>query len=92
MSKHYKVGDDPRQLGRATGEVADPLTSPLTADLRRPLIAIALYAVGFAGLMLLLNPLHLTEGSEWLLWLPHMARGTVETVLELLRSIANALS
>jgi hypothetical protein len=92
MSKRYRVGDDPRQLDCMTGVEADQLTSPITADLCRPLIAIALYAVGFASLMLVLNPLHLAEGSEWLLWLQHLARGVVETVSEFLRPIANALS
>jgi len=92
MSKHFRVGDNPRQLDCMTGEEADQLTSPRTADLCRPLIAIALYAGGFAGLMLVLNPLHLAEGSEWLLWLPHLARGTVDTIADLAHSIANALS
>ncbi len=92
MSKHYTVGDNPHQLDCMTGEKADQLTSPITADLCRPLIAIALYAVGFAGLMLVLNPLHLAEGSEWLLWLPHLARVTFDTVADLAHSIADALS
>jgi hypothetical protein len=50
------------------------------ADLCGPLIAIAIYAIGFAGLMLLLNPFNLAEGSEWLLWLPQLARQILETI------------
>ena len=58
-------------------------TEPLmetAADLCGPLIAIAIYAIGFAGLMLLLNPFNLAEGSEWLLWLPQVARQILETI------------
>jgi hypothetical protein len=42
--------------------------------------------------MLLINPFHLAEGSEWLLWLPHLARDAVETISELFHPIANTLS
>jgi hypothetical protein len=88
MLKHHRVSAaDSRQLDYVTGEEADRVT----ADLRRPLIAIALYAVGFASLMLLINPFHLAEGSEWLLWLPHLARDAVETISELFHPIANTL-
>jgi hypothetical protein len=77
-----RLGHDPRSILTVTQ------TTTIT-ELRRPLTAIALYAVGFAGLMLLLNPLHLAGGSEWL---PHLARVTFETVCDLPRSIANALT
>ena len=92
--KRYRVtATDSCHIGGVTRKEADPITSrpdheprpnvlvtDTATDLRRPLIAIALYAVGFVGLMLLVNPLHLAEGSEWLVRLPHLASQILNAV------------